>query len=159
MSHYADEQYDVYHEVRVFARKPHECDAVMCTDPIRVGDPYWRISTVYDGRAETIKRCVRCQAIHEHLRTLGDDTWPDERLDCGEWYRDHWGEDPPPEIQALAFWRPGERLPCDSLCTVETSLRADCYDWRRRWRQYDTAHFGRCKREDVDSRAHRNPCS
>lgn len=111
MSHYADEQYDVYHEVRVFAVQAHECDAVMCDQPIRKGDAYWRIHVVYDGRAETIKRCVRCQTIHEHLRGLGDDMWPDERLNCGQDYREEWGTDPPADIQALAFWRAGEPLP------------------------------------------------
>lgn len=124
MSYHADESYDVYHEIRVFASKPHECDAVMCDQPIRKGDPYWRIQIVYDGRAETIKRCIRCQVIHEHLRGLGGgESWPDERLNCGQDYRDEWGRDPPADIQALAFWRPGEKLPATERCT----------DWPRLW--------------------------
>ncbi|HEU4615550.1 MAG TPA: hypothetical protein VFS15_25825, partial [Kofleriaceae bacterium] len=70
---------------------------------------YWRIRVVFDRSAETIKRCERCQAIHLHLRTLGDsDVWPDERLDCGEEYAAHWGEAPPEAIAALAFALPGE---------------------------------------------------
>lgn len=132
MSYCADEQYDVYHEIRVFAVKPHECDAVMCDQPIRKGDPYWRISVVYDGRAETIKRCIRCQAIHEHLRGLGDDTWPDERLACGRDYREEWGEDPPAEIQALAFWRQGDKLPANYRCTPrEYGVGVTC--WANHW--------------------------
>ena len=60
---------------------------------------------VYDGRAETVKRCLRCEAMHEHLSTLGrdQDMYPAERLDCGQSYKDEWGKEPPPEIAALAF--------------------------------------------------------
>jgi hypothetical protein len=122
MSYQADERYDVYHEVRVFARKEHECDSVLCSEPIRKGDSYWRISVVFDGRARTIKRCLRCQHIHVHLRELcsdaGDaftDMWPDERLACGLDYAEEWGPIPQ-EIAALAFWKPGEPLPCDTGC-------------------------------------------
>lgn len=103
MSHYAEERYDVYDETFPRARKAHECDA--CELPIRPGDKYARVSTVFDGSAETVKRCLRCQGIHEHLRKLGSDhdMWPAEKLDCGEDYEDHWDGPPPPEIAELAF--------------------------------------------------------
>jgi len=108
MSHTVEEQYTIYDERRVRARIRHECDA--CDLPIEPGHAYMRIGILFDGEWETVKRCLRCQAIHEHLRELGAffETWPAERLDCGEEYRAHWGNEPPPEIAALAFWRPGE---------------------------------------------------
>jgi len=104
MSYSADEEYAVYFEHDRCARKEHRCSA--CKEAIRPGDRYCVVQMVYDGTASSIKRCLRCQKIHEHLRTLGepiDRLWPDERLDCGEEYRDHWGREPPPEIAALAF--------------------------------------------------------
>ena len=107
MSHEIDEIYDAYGEARVRARKVHECDA--CGDPIRRGDLYTKVGIVWGRSAETVKRCLRCQAIHKHLRALDPgNLWPDERLNCGEDYRDHWGDDPPPEIARLAFMTPDE---------------------------------------------------
>jgi hypothetical protein len=103
MSYVADGAYDVYRETWRRARQPHRCGA--CRETISPGHSYVVVNTVYDHSAETIKRCVRCQTIHEHLRTLGGhDEWPDERLACdnGE-YEEHWGVAPPPEIAALAF--------------------------------------------------------
>lgn len=151
MSHYCDDSYDVYHEVRVFASKEHECDAVMCDEPIRKGDPYWRVSVVFNGQAETIKRCIRCQTIHEHLRDRGEDTWPDERLACGQDYEEEWGRPPPPEIQALAFWRAGEKLPARHPCTWFSPYAhalgsvPTCYQWTSA-RRYHTAQWAACKR-------------
>lgn len=101
MSHYSEEYYSVYDETRPKARIEHTCDA--CGDKILAGDYYWRIAIVFEGSAEAVKRCLRCQQIHVHLRGLGDDMWPDEKLDCGEEYEHHWGKKPPPEIAALAF--------------------------------------------------------
>ena len=108
MSHIADETYDVYAEPRHRARKPHTCGA--CGETIPVGVIYTRVFVLFDGRKETIKRCSRCQRIHEHLRTIDPwrETWPDERLACGATYEDEWGEEPPPEIAALAFALPGD---------------------------------------------------
>ncbi len=160
MSYYADEHYAVYHEVRVFASKQHDCDAVLCSEPIRKGDPYWRISIVYDGRAETVKRCVRCQAIHLHLRDLGDDTWPDERLACGQDYAEEWGGPPPAEIAALAFWKAGEALPADTRCVYTDPGRMPtlrCYDWRNPyWREQQPAQWHTCGRTTAP---HGNPCN
>lgn len=109
MSYVAEESYDVYDERWITARKPHTCCA--CKETIPAGGVYAKISIVFDRGAESIKRCARCQKIHLHLRGKGDkwtQLWPDERLDCGEEYREHWGEDPPEEIAALAFALPGE---------------------------------------------------
>ena len=107
--HGVDELYEVYDEQRVTARKAHQCSA--CSETIRPGDRYVRVKMVFDGSAETIKRCARCQSIHEHLRDTAPgcgDVWPDEKLDCGDSYEDVFGEPPPDEIAALAFWRPGD---------------------------------------------------
>lgn len=102
MSYFSDESYDVYSETTRKARKHHQCCA--CGDHIGPNDAYTVCVTIFDGSAQTIKRCLRCQAIHKHLRVLcaNEDRWPDERLNCGERYEDEWG-DCPPEIQALAF--------------------------------------------------------
>ncbi len=102
MSHHCEETYDAYVETLRCAAKDHVCDA--CDEAIPKGARYFTISVVFEGIAESIKRCARCQTIHVHLRGLGDGgMWPDERLDCGEEYRAHWGVEPPPEIAALAF--------------------------------------------------------
>lgn len=102
MSHAVDEYYEVYDERCRSARKPHTCNA--CKEIIQPGHRYFTVFIVFDGRTESLKRCARCQEIHEHLRDLGrGDTWPDERLGCGLDYMDEWGREPPPEIQELAF--------------------------------------------------------
>ena len=109
--HTVDDHYDAYDERTVTARKAHRCAA--CGEAIQPGHRYTAVHIVFDGSAETIKRCVRCQAIHEHLRdtNLNCDAWPDERLNCGESYREVFGEDPPEKIAALAFWQPGDPAP------------------------------------------------
>jgi len=93
MSHIVDETYAVYVEARHRARRPHVCGA--CHETIPVGVVYTRVFMLFDGRKETIKRCWRCQAIHEYLA-------------CGEEYAAEWGVEPPPEIAALAFALPGD---------------------------------------------------
>ena len=107
MSHYCEETYDAYVESMRRARKEHACDA--CALPIRAGDYYCSVHVVFDGKAETIKRCGACQTTHEHLRKLGDDMWPDERLSCGLAYEEEWGGEPPPDVQALPFLGDVER--------------------------------------------------
>lgn len=107
MSGQYDDVYAVYDERFPVARTPHRCGA--CGETIAARHRYARVGAIVDGHASTIVRCLRCQTIHEHLRTLGDrDMWPDERLDCGEEYRGHWGHDPPEHIAALAFATPDE---------------------------------------------------
>lgn len=126
MSYHCDERYDVYDERRTTARKAHECDA--CDQVIAPGDIYYRIRWVYDGSADGVKRCIRCQFIHEHLRELGDgDMWPAEKLDCGEDYEPHWGRKPPEHIAALAFWSRGESLPAVNLCEAWERVQANYY--------------------------------
>lgn len=121
MSLYADEQYAVYDERFPRARKEHKCDA--CGDCIQRGDRYTRVGIVFDGEAYSVIRCLRCQTIHEHLRTLdkSGEMWPDEWLDCGEEYTDHWGKEPPPEIAALAFTNGHEMQEDGRQCTNQTA--------------------------------------
>lgn len=129
MSHSCDESYDVYEERDRTARKAHECDA--CDLPIRKGDRYTTIAIVFDGRAERVKRCARCQMMHEHLRTLAPgEMWPDERLNCGTLYRSEWDCDPPDWLTALAFWAPGDSLPALNPCTISASLERCRQYWR-----------------------------
>lgn len=108
MSHCIDDSYDVYDEKKVRARVAHKCHA--CKEVIAPGYYYWRIGRLFDHEWSSILRCPRCQKIHKHLRNLDiyGDSWPDEQLDCGEEYKDHWGKSPPPEIAALAFALQGE---------------------------------------------------
>jgi hypothetical protein len=99
------------------ARKPHRCHA--CRMTIEPGHRYHNTFSVYDGNADTTKRCARCQAIYEHLSKrmrAEPDPWENDEycnptLSCGHEYRERWNEDPPPEIAALAFWLPGDPLP------------------------------------------------
>ena len=107
MSHQVDERYAVYSETRRRAIKRHKCSA--CKEAIMPGNTYHVIAIIFEG-VESLKRCERCQKIHMHLRSLGrdDDMWPDERLNCGEEYSEHWGVEPPEDIAALAFALPGE---------------------------------------------------
>lgn len=108
MSHCVDERYAVYSETRRRAIKTHKCSA--CKETIQRGHTYHVIAIIFEG-VESLKRCERCQKIHLHLRGLGDgDMWPDERLNCGEEYKEHWGREPPPDIAALAFALPGETI-------------------------------------------------
>lgn len=106
MSHSIDERYEAYIETLRVARKAHVCAA--CAEPIAPGHRYYTIRIVYQG-IEGLKRCLKCQAIHEHLRGLEPgEMWPAEKLDCGEDYEEHWGGEPPAEIAALAFMTPEE---------------------------------------------------
>lgn len=113
MSRECDGPVQVYDEQLRKARKEHKCDA--CEERIRAGDTYNYSTIIYDGSVEHIKRCLRCQKIHLHLRDVSstddDYLWPDERLNCGEEYTSHWGKPPPDDIAALAFALPGEVKP------------------------------------------------
>lgn len=102
MSYYCDEYYSLYKEKRLKARKEHKCDA--CGEVVSVGHYYFRITMIFDGQASAVKRCLRCQALHKHLRKKEPgEMWPDERLSCGMDYKKEWGEDPPLEVEMLAF--------------------------------------------------------
>ena len=104
MSHSVDDTYDVYETSYPKAVKEHRCDA--CGRTVHPGEVYARVSIVFDGQAETVKRCGGCEEMHQHLRDLcldRGDMWPDERLACGLAYEGEWERPPPAEIAALAF--------------------------------------------------------
>jgi hypothetical protein len=113
VSHEGDEPCAVYEQTSRTARKQHTCDA--CGSAIAVGQRYAYVFLIWDGARYQYRRCPRCEAIHAHLRAKCSaecgGRWPDEELNCGEDYADNWGEEPPPEISALAFWLPGDPLP------------------------------------------------
>lgn len=101
MSHGIEEIYSVYRETLRCARKAHTCDA--CGETIQPRHRYYSVAAVFQGEVESAKRCLRCQEIHVHLRTLAPgDMWPDEALNCGTDYEDEWG-DLPDDVARLAF--------------------------------------------------------
>jgi hypothetical protein len=109
VSGYCTEVADVYTDAVRRERKDHHCCA--CQEVIRAGDDYSLTTVIGDGIVSVYKRCLRCQKIHVHLRTLSgleNECWPDERLDCGYEYSKHWDRPPPPEIAELAFVTPDE---------------------------------------------------
>jgi hypothetical protein len=115
VSQYGDGDYcSVWEDRWVTARKEHVCFA--CAEAIVKGQRYHVTFSVYDGRADTTKRCARCQAIFEHLsgrmKEHGDEEeFCDAELKCGHEYEERWNEPPPEHIAALAFWLPGDPLP------------------------------------------------
>ncbi len=110
MSISCDGTNEVYNETFPTARKEHECSA--CQSKILPKHKYAKIFILYDGNVDSLKRCVSCQMIHQHLRvkcsshTFGDE-WPDERLNCGLTYESEWGE-LPQEMTDLAFSTPDQ---------------------------------------------------
>lgn len=97
----------IWRESEPMARKGHRCDA--CGETITPGQRYSSTFYVYDGAAQTIKRCARCETIYRHLLAVrGEWEIIDAELSCGHEYVSHRGVEPPPEIAALAFALPGE---------------------------------------------------
>jgi hypothetical protein len=87
------------------ARRAHTCCA--CREPIKAGERYHFLSGVWsDSGPDSFKHCLRCwvmyRAAAKRARENGDDG-AEILLDCGVIW-----ENPPPEIEALAFALPGE---------------------------------------------------
>lgn len=102
MSYEPDGAYDIYVATVRKARVTHRCSACWLT--INPGERYMEVRLAWEGRAETVKRCGRCEAIHRHLVTEhAPEYWPDERLNCGEDYEYEWGVPPPLQLQAAIF--------------------------------------------------------
>lgn len=97
-----DETYAVYNEQKTKARKPHTCSA--CEETIQPSHTYWRVSILFHGDWRSLKRCERCQAVHNHLKEILSyrDEWPEEDLNCGMDYEDEHGP-MPTEVAELAF--------------------------------------------------------
>ncbi len=110
MSEYCEEYCDLYQEKTIKARKPHVCDA--CKLAIGKGSFYRRAVTIWEGTAETTKRCGACQVTFSHLvelcRRQNEGYSPQARLDCGKSYEEEWGPCPD-EIARLAFLTEEER--------------------------------------------------
>jgi hypothetical protein len=115
MSQYGDgDPVDVCESEWRKARKLHTCSA--CSEAISPSQKYHRTAILFEGQWQITARCERCEAIFRHLvakiQKRGEcDEYCDMELNCGHEYRERWNEDPPPEIAALAFWRPGDPLP------------------------------------------------
>lgn len=106
---YADEVCDVYN-VRLIrkSRVTHKCDA--CSETIPIGSSYTKVTKIFDGIVERIRRCVRCELIYEHLRGLPRDydEFIDDRLACGHTYEERHGCPPPEDVASLAFALPDD---------------------------------------------------
>ena len=93
------------------ARKAHACTA--CKGPIPAGHEYVRHVIIDEAgdKPSVTKRCMRCDAVYEHLLSITDCyNQPKPALNCGHEYTEVHGHEPPPEIAALAFWLPGDPL-------------------------------------------------
>ena len=92
------------------ASRPYKCQA--CEEQIPCGCRYAYIAEKWDGEVNTMRRCLRCDGIYQHLlkkwRAGDNPDPPDPYLACGHEYSEVHGEEPPPEIAALAFALPGE---------------------------------------------------
>lgn len=111
MSYEPDETYKVYNVVIRRARKEHRCCA--CGESIQRTHRYASVHIVDSEGANEIKRCLRCQAIHEAIirawRASGDYyMWPDERLNCGSDWKEEHGSEPPDDVARLAFLTPDD---------------------------------------------------
>lgn len=98
---------EVYRDILRTAKIRHACSA--CSEPIHPGHRYVDHFSVFRGEIERVKRCMRCEAIYQHLLELSDpsEDEPDRRLKCGHSYQDVHGSEPPEAIAALAFAPPG----------------------------------------------------
>lgn len=89
------------------AQKRHICSG--CGSAILPGQFYTRSSVLYDGHWSSWKHCGRCARLMEELLDKhGAYTAVDPEFCCGLTWRDAFDEDPPEEIQALAFVNPNE---------------------------------------------------
>jgi hypothetical protein len=130
MSESCDDYCTVYeHRIRR-ARKEHRCSA--CRLPIRAGDYYAYVFTVFRETVRSYKRCGACEKTWQHLHSLclGNgygDLYPHEDLGCGKGYEEEWG-DLPDEVSALAFMSDAERgrllaPTASSACVAQPSTR------------------------------------
>jgi hypothetical protein len=98
---------DVWRDTKRRARKEHKCSA--CKETIQRTHFYIEHFSIFEGEFDTFKRCMRCEAIYQHLLNVShSDSPPMPLLDCGHSYREIHRVDPPDHIAALAFALPGE---------------------------------------------------
>jgi hypothetical protein len=102
-----DDVAEVWEQRKRRARKDHKCRA--CGIKIRRGDLYVYHFSLFEGQVDTVKRCLACDAIYEHLCSITDfENQPMPALNCGHEYKEVHGREPPPEIARLAFMTPAE---------------------------------------------------
>ncbi len=116
MSLSCDETCTVHRSAVRKARKAYKCSA--CRANILPGHYYRNVFLVFDGDAETIRRCGSCDTTWQHLYQLCQEhnkdhrnyetLYPDEKLSCGLKYEDEWG-DLPDDIAALPLLSADER--------------------------------------------------
>lgn len=106
-----DDYYDdsepchVWDEIHPVARKSHPCHG--CGESILPGHRYRRSAALYDGSWSTWKHCGRCATLIDALKDrMGEYTTDMLDLNCGEVW-----DEPPPDVEALAFALPGELTP------------------------------------------------
>jgi hypothetical protein len=103
----ADGSYDVFEEVVIRSLARDSCNA--CSEIIARGHYYVRITSLFEGRREKHKQCLRCHYIWRVLvNARGYGEWPCERLRCGEEWEDVFFGEPPEGIERLAFVEPEE---------------------------------------------------
>lgn len=101
-----DEQCEVWRSSWRRARKRHGC--ITCGEGIRKGDLYRYCFYVFDGMSGDHATCARCDDLYIAVSRRADQcgiypTYLCPELDCDEDWRMAFGEDPPEEVQALAF--------------------------------------------------------
>lgn len=112
MSQCCDDGEPVEFRRESYPRAAVDYKCMACHETIRAGARYCYIVEKWDEAVHTDRRCLRCDGIYQHLLKLWRDgkadDQPDPYLECGHEYAEVHGEEPPPEIAALAFAMPWE---------------------------------------------------
>lgn len=118
MGYYGDGPCEEYEHSMVPLKRAVVCSVTDCGAVIPAGSRASYTMSVFEGIRDAVWRCHRCERIYLHLQERcsaeNATSWRyralcvDDRLDCGIDYEEEWGEEPPPEIAALAFALPGE---------------------------------------------------
>lgn len=99
---YSADPCPIWDESHPTARKKYVC--VACHEPILPGQRYRRTATLFEGTWGIFKNCMRCAAMIDALKQrMSEYTTEIHYLHCGEVWND-----PPPEIEFLAFALPGD---------------------------------------------------
>lgn len=130
-----------HRETRRRARVNHTCSA--CRETIERGQFYVLAVAGGSDGIDTIKRCLRCELIYEHLIEVSPaGEFPDAHLNCGHTYEEVHDNPPPAWLAALAFWRPGDPLPATRACS-SPPRNSYCSRHRGTWsRCVVSAEFG-----------------
>lgn len=91
-----DYTYDAYVVSTHKARKPNKC--YECHHPIRPGERYERVFTLYDGRVQIARTCTRCLNLRE---------WVQAHVPCFCWAHGNMIEDAISTAEKYAHESPG----------------------------------------------------